>query len=641
MSQTTESHESPPRAEGTLNLSLDLDPAGTVSDAEFLRNLYKEGSGSLSGPDFFRGLIKELTLRNAYVIEGLGPPSPSSESADSDNFDPTDETYWEPWNAVKTYHWLYGRLSAWANAQPDNELLSRLCNQVEQRLESARRLRDVEYPDSISEIESPTSALASLSASYTEFGAFRLDELPPEILGKIFILACKGNLYMPLHLSEICTYSRDVAVSTPQLWTNINSLMPPQITSKYLERSKALPISVDMTMIGPYPFDNLDAALVGLQEFFTMIRPHGKRIQDLVMVFTEVEHAMFAFAWMEKLFLSSLEFLEFGVANIVPTVTDRLSYVPNILRTLLKNPSRCLCARGLEFPQAWEPGPSISTCLLDLRISECAGLRPVDLAEILSCTPSLKTLTLYGCKFQGGLPWGDNVRRNTVVHLPELTKVEMHWIWPPVSILSPHSPISTPNLKHVTAAFKSDYYEDFPQSWLTDLSAANPQLSSLDVTNCVVSLDTWTTAFRNWHSMSSLRTNSCEIEDQIIQILSPSYAGSDMVLPNLQRLTFDNELKLSSSTIEDIVCERHSYAKAEGAGGSEGHGVALREVTLRGWDAARVDESDVIAIKSCVERFNLGVFNSGMSDVLDEGSESDGQSINGQSSNPTTDDEET
>ncbi|KAG8932325.1 hypothetical protein FRC00_014717 [Tulasnella sp. 408] len=417
--------------------------------------------------------------------------------------------------------------------------------------------------------------------------------------------------------------------------------MAPQITSKYLERSKALPISVDMTMIGSYPFDNFNAARVGLEEFFTMIRPYGRRIRDLVMVFTEAEHVVLAFEWMEKLLLPSLEFLEFGLTNIVPTVTNRLSSIPNILRTLLTNSSRCLCARGFEFPEAWEPGPSISTFLLDLRISECAGLRLVDLAEILSCTPSLETLILYDCKFRDRLPWGDNVKRNTVVHLPELTKVEMQWLWPPVSILSPQSPISTPGLKHVTAAFKSDYYEDFPQSWLTDLSAANPQLSSLDVTNCVVSLETWSTALRNWHSMFSLRTNSCEIEDQILQILSPSLAARDMVLPNLQQLTLDNELKLSSSTIKAIVCERHSNAKVEGAGGNEGQGVALQELTLRGWDAARVDESDVIAIKGCVKRFNLGVFNSEMSDVLDEGSESDGQSISGQSSNPTTDDDET
>lgn len=105
MSQTAESHESSSRAEGTLDLSLDLDPVSTVSDTEFLRNLYKEGSGSLSGGPFFSGLIEELTLRNADAIEGLGPPSPSSESADSDSFDPTDATYWEPWNAVKTYRW--------------------------------------------------------------------------------------------------------------------------------------------------------------------------------------------------------------------------------------------------------------------------------------------------------------------------------------------------------------------------------------------------------------------------------------------------------------------------------------------------------------------------------------------------------
>ncbi|KIO27878.1 hypothetical protein M407DRAFT_22930 [Tulasnella calospora MUT 4182] len=358
------------------------------------------------------------------------------------------------------------------------------------------------------------------------------------------------------------------------------------------------------------------------------------------MVLTETEYAVLALEWMEKLALSALEYLEFGMANIVPMVTDRLSCSPNVLQTLLSNPSRCLCARGFEFSQAWEPRPSILTGLLDLRISECRGLRLADLADIVSCTPLLKTLTLRDYKFRDGLHWRDDVKRNTMVHLPELTKVEMQWIWPPVSILSPHSPISTPGLKHVTAAFLPDYNLDFPQSWLTDLSAANPQLSSLDVTNNVVSLNTWTTALQNWRSMSLLRINSCEIEDQILQILSPSHAGSDMVLPNLQQLTFDNELKLSSSTMKAIVCGRHFHGQAEGADGVEGHGVTLQEVTLGGWDATRVDESDVNAIKNCVEKFYLGVFRSGMSDVFDEGSESDGQSISDQSSKNELDEEE-
>lgn len=78
-------------------------PVNTLSDAEFLRYLHLEHS-NLSLGAWSSGTFGNMTSGNANVIEGvtLYPPSESGSGGD---FDSTDATYWEPWNAVRTYQW--------------------------------------------------------------------------------------------------------------------------------------------------------------------------------------------------------------------------------------------------------------------------------------------------------------------------------------------------------------------------------------------------------------------------------------------------------------------------------------------------------------------------------------------------------
>lgn len=615
-------------------------PVNTLSDAEFLRYLHLEHS-NLSLGAWSSGTFGNMTSGNANVIEGvtLYPPSESGSGGD---FDSTDATYWEPWNAVRTYQWLYGRFLADMNREDAGEALSRVCRQVEERLVEARKHLKSSDTSVASPTESFSTPVGSPRLNHTRFGTFGLLKLPPEILGEIFISACKDVVYMALTVAQISTYCRDVALSTPQLWTDISFLSPPSVTSIYLERSKALPVAIDLTVIGFYPFSTPNDASAGLVEFCAIMQPHGRRIRDLTMVFTEVEYAVIVFTLTEKLDLSSLEYLEFGIANAVPHIPDILQSTSDVVQAFYAKPSRVLCVRGLRFTQAWESRPTISTTLEDLRFKECVDLRLADLAEILSCTPLLKIFHLHHCTFQRGLYWTDNAKRNVAVNLPRLITVEMQMIWPPVHLFSPNSPLSTPSLKHVTAAFQSDGDVNFPNSWLTDLTAANSQLSSLDVTNVVVPSETWTIAFQSSPAISALRMNSCELEDEVLRILSPTSATNEqaVLLPNLQRLTLDNEVKLSSSAIKDIVCERHALAQAEGTDRDENCVVPLEELTLRGWDATNIDDRDIDAIKECVARFNIGMIRSGMSDVLDEGSESDGQSISDQPSDHESDGDE-
>ncbi|KIO27879.1 hypothetical protein M407DRAFT_243236, partial [Tulasnella calospora MUT 4182] len=161
--------------------------------------------------------------------------------------------------------------------------------------------------------------------------------------------------------------------------------------------------------------------------------------------------------------------------------------------------------------------------------------------------------------------------------------------------------------------------------WLIELSQAHTQLCNLDITGCVVPTDGWIAAFRNWNSLTSLRLMSCELDDFDVQILSPPETANDQptLLPKLQKLTLDNEIHLSSTIVRDIVRRRYTLSEARKVDSVTREVAAIQEVTIRGWDAGKVDHKDVAEIAECVERLNIGAFQGGVSDVVDEGSDSD------------------
>lgn len=450
-------------------------------------------------------------------------------------------------------------------------------------------------------------------------------QLPPEILSDILFFARLHTPLMPYIMAQINTYFRDIAFSTLQLWTDINVLAPSTITSAYLERSKSAPITVDGTMIDGYPFAGSES-MVHLERFINMVAPHSVRIRELTLVFTIWDHIILPLRHMQHVAFPSLEYLKFGLTNISQP-SDQAAQSQDILRAWCAKPASRLDITGIHFPGLWNRTPPISSILATLKVKECRNLLLADLLDILFSLPRLEHLTLDDCYFIDSGRCNEVRSMGTPIRLPKLDVVEMHWLWPFIDILSPASPLSAPNLTSVSASFTSTARTPAMPLWLVELSQAHPQLSNLDITGCVVKTDVWISAFKNWNSLTSLRLMWCDLDDSDVRILSPPEIEDreTTLLPKLQKLTLDNELSLSSKVVSEIVQGRYALAGAKQVGAAARHVVALQEVTLRGWDAERVNYEDVADIVECVERFNLGVFHSGVSDILDEGSDSDAE----------------
>ncbi|KAG8889034.1 hypothetical protein FRC00_014595, partial [Tulasnella sp. 408] len=426
-------------------------------------------------------------------------------------------------------------------------------------------------------------------------------------------------------MAQISTYFRDVAFSTPQLWTDINVLAPSIVTSAYLKRSQPVPITVDGTMIDGYPFAGSESA-VHLERFINMVAPYSVRIRELTLVFTIWDHLILPLRHMQHVAFPSLEFLDFGLTNI-PQPSNHAAQSQDIVQAWCAKPKSRLDIIGIHFLGLWKGTPPISSVLVTLKVKECRNLLLSDLLDILSSLPRLEHLTLDDCYFIDSGRCNEVRSTGTPIRLPKLDVVEMHWVWPFIDILSPASPLFAPNLTSVSASFTSTARTSGMSPWLVELSQAHPQLSSLDITGCVVKTDVWIAAFRNWNSLTSLRLIWCDLDDSDVRILSPPEIEDSQptLLPKLRKLTLDNELSLSSRVVSDIVRGRYALAGTKQIGSAARHVVALQEVTLRGWDAGRVSQEDVADIVECVERFNIGAFQSGVSDILDEGSDSDAE----------------
>lgn len=81
-----------------------------------------------------------------------------------------------------------------------------------------------------------------------------INDLPPEILILIFEEYCNtwgltNNVLLPeLRLTQVCQYWRSIAINLSSLWTRIvaSPLTPSHVIPTYLERSRALPLDVDI-----------------------------------------------------------------------------------------------------------------------------------------------------------------------------------------------------------------------------------------------------------------------------------------------------------------------------------------------------------------------------------------------------------
>lgn len=115
-----------------------------------------------------------------------------------------------------------------------------------------------------------------------------LSSLPPEILSHIFQSVCSSSRkrdrpWLEMLLSQVTSHWRNVALTTPQLWKNIDYLVwrksPQQMVRAYLSRSGALPLQIQIVLQADITDSNLTTIL-------QMLTPHLRRWGGLGFTFT-------------------------------------------------------------------------------------------------------------------------------------------------------------------------------------------------------------------------------------------------------------------------------------------------------------------------------------------------------------------
>lgn len=106
--------------------------------------------------------------------------------------------------------------------------------------------------------------------------------------------------------------------------------------------------------------------------------------------------------------------------------------------------------------------------------------------------------------------------------------------------------------KHATdASYGQDDNLD-QSSWLFALVRRNPQVLTLDLTNCRMAVHIWAELFRMAIALLRLRVASCDLSLGLVTALKPGIPPA-MVCPRLQYLVIDNDLDLLSSSLRVIV----------------------------------------------------------------------------------------
>ncbi|KAJ7685698.1 hypothetical protein DFH06DRAFT_1075279 [Mycena polygramma] len=129
------------------------------------------------------------------------------------------------------------------------------------------------------EIEFQTQNILAIGPSgRLRFAPFpRRDPLPPEILAEIFIHCLPDEDFIipalsiaPLILCVICRRWRDVALTTPTLWSSLlfdfNEMWETHGAEMWLSRARATPLSICLYNIPGGPLDSLLKTVIGLSQ---------------------------------------------------------------------------------------------------------------------------------------------------------------------------------------------------------------------------------------------------------------------------------------------------------------------------------------------------------------------------------------
>lgn len=441
------------------------------------------------------------------------------------------------------------------------------------------------------------------------------NRLPPEIVGEIFLHAANDVPLMPVTLSHIDRFSRNVAINLPKLWDRISIRLAPRIVELYFERSRAALLIVD-AVLPPLLGYWTPRTSRRMKEFMAAMQPHGRRIQVLKIRQYFVEFVDLS-ELLDLLTTSSLgeglKVLEIGETGdqVQEWPEDQL---PDFDRWK-DSPSapECIAIYG-SCPTIWVLRTISFGRLVRLEIADNSdlGLRP--LLEGLGRSPLLETLKLSNCIITAGR----NEQEFPTISLSVLHTLEVvHTGAPGLPFFDHLGPF--PKLTTFAMAFV-EIDDKRPDTEFTRFMRRHPSIRNVQLDDFFTSTEGWKLVFGCFSLTTHLRLSNCFLKDENLAILCGSVddVSLDVLMPNLTHITLDNEWELHSEAISRLVKQRLAWC------GDRKDIVIqpLQSVVLRGWDDAKLNKDDIDLIRGSVKDFVLET-------VWGDGTESEASSDSG------------
>ncbi|KAG9040694.1 hypothetical protein FS837_000291 [Tulasnella sp. UAMH 9824] len=406
------------------------------------------------------------------------------------------------------------------------------------------------------------------------------DDLPAEVISSIASFASQTDIQALFALSRVNRHLRQLTLSTPLLWSELDVNDRIARNTIKLERATNVPLTVNLSLETCFSEDDVKAKL---SRFATLIKPAHDRVRTLFVEPFDRKWLALAIDFIRNAGFQSLTFLRLGFQEYAEqysiedlAVTGQIQEL-RLERVLPANPASMFTHHTTRLE------------LLDVVI-------PIKtLNDALISMPGLQYLTLINLNISDE----ENSAFAGVV-LPHLRYLLVRYS--AADIIIPL--LETPSLEtlHFSNARRWN-----PPRWLGDaglellivIAKQNPQLRRLHVEEGCLEPDEWSEIFYNLSNLEQLHFKWCGIEG--IHLLTLGGLGAEtqesdddqrrdlIACPKLQEIVFENELLLSSEEILKIVEAR--YAVPEG-----GNVRRISWITFHGCDADIITSEDIHAM---------------------------------------------
>ncbi|KAG8971855.1 hypothetical protein FRC05_010522 [Tulasnella sp. 425] len=534
-------------------------------------------------------LSEVLGLPNASSPEAGGQESevdPGSQPFQDSDSAGDDETWVEEWDPKSLYRWISDEIRG---LEPGN--VTDRCRDILRKLGDRLALS--------SDAGALPDVLNSLTAGregedLDTAAPCLISRLPVELLRHIFHLAHshRSQIRLPVTLSHVSSYFHSVTLGMASLWTTIDDLLPIPIVELYISRSGEKPLQFRMCA------DRL-AHLSPRQrnQRLDILSKESKRVQTIELY--GVDSIAFS-NWTEllverDLVFSSLVKLELLLSSWDRDGTQNVNCLawrcfPSVQDFWIQG----YCCEGWERPS--DPFPP---SLRRLKLSRGSRIGFENLLKALQGLLNLNVLSLDTCSLDFSAIRTRNSDGIPMTCLENLEVARMTF----EDILSLASHLDTPNLSSFSITYPR-YADRRLARFLIPFTKAYPRLCSLVIQGCQMKSEEWSSVLGNSVHLNHLVIRASNLRDKDLHAL-----GTATTVPGVTHLTLENELRLTTSIVEQVV-RTHPH---------------LISVILRGWDSSNVSKENVEAIARLVPQVRIEVIDKLRNGYEgDSGSEEDG-----------------